>query len=200
MNIAWRVALSGMAMLSGIFAGIPAAKAEIVFLEGGQVSSAEAVYAYQHPSLPSVVFVSPETRQMAILPPSPVFIQPPPLLWRAPSALAIYPPASPAVGFNMSTRPSNRDAATYNLQRAHGFSQDLYNRNTYVSIGTGLVVNPYGYGVYGYGYGAYAPAYPYPPVTGSGGFNQPARPSNRDNAAYSLDRAHGFSMDRYRKP
>lgn len=193
---AWRTSGRLVYVVLATMAGAPA-QAEIVFLENGGVSSAEPAYAYQHPSLRSVVFVSPEARQMAILPPVPVFVQPPPLLWRAPSALPIYPPASLAVGVNASTRPSNRDVAAYHLQRAHTFSQDLYNKNTYINLGSNLTIYPYGYGNY-YGYGAYS--YPYPPVVGTGGFNQPLRPSNRDNAAYSLERAHGFSMDRYRKP
>lgn len=185
----------------GLMAAFVAApvQAEIVFLEGGQVASAEPAYAYQHPSLRSVVFVSPEARQLAILPPAPVFVQPPPLLWRAPSSVfPIYPPASVPVGINASNRPSNRDVATYHLQRAHTFSQDLYNKNTYINLGSNLTIYPYGYGNY-YGYGA-TYSYPYPPVVGTGGFNQPIRPSNRDNAAYNLERAHNFSMDRYRKP
>ena len=34
-----------------------------------------------------------------------------------------YPPAAPG-----STRPSNRDNTTYNLERAHRFSMDAYKR------------------------------------------------------------------------
>jgi hypothetical protein len=40
----------------------------------------------------------------------------------------------------------------------------------------------------------------YPPAASAGGFNQPARPSNRDLNTYNLERAHRFSMDAYRRP
>ncbi|MDP2809902.1 MAG: hypothetical protein Q8O34_07100 [Rhodocyclaceae bacterium] len=170
------------------------AGAEILFLEGGRVASAEPDHAYRHPSLRSVVFVSPETRQMAILPPAPVFIQPPPLLWRVPTPFIVPPPGSVAIGINASTRPSNRDVVNYSLQRAHSFSQNLYDKDTYLSLGASSPLSPYWYSYYG----AFGPAYP--PAAGSGGFNQPARPSNRDITTYHLDRAHRFSMDAYKKP
>jgi hypothetical protein len=180
--------------LSGLMAGLalPAA-AEIVFLDGGQVASTDAEYAYQHPSLRSVVFVSPETRQMAMLPPAPIFLAPPPLLWRSPTAIPLYPPAAIANGLNTGTRPSNQDMANYNLQRAHGFSQQLYYRDTYLLNLGGAAVPLYGYG---YGYGSLGPAYP-PPMTP--GFNQPARPSNQSMNIYHLDRAHRYSLDAYKK-
>lgn len=183
--------------LSGLLAGLalPVA-AEIIFLDGGQVASGDAEYAYQHPSLRSVVFVSPETRQMAILPPAPVFVAQPPLLWRSPTAMPIYPQAAIVNGIYTASRPSNRDVANYSLQRAHSFSQDLHSHDSYVSIGGGstpLLVNGYGYG---YGYGSLGPVYP-PPM--APGFNQPARPSNQNLNIYLMDRAHRFSMDTYKK-
>lgn len=171
--------------------GATPATAEILFVEGGGVASVDTVYAYAHPALRSVVFVSPETRQMAILPPPPVFVQPPPLIWRASSAFPAYPPANPVVAPNAPARPSNRDVTTYNLQRAHGFSQELFYRGTYLNVGaTAPLYFPW--------YGSAMPAYP--PTVGNGGFNQPARPSNRDNTTYNLERAHRFSMDAYKKP
>lgn len=178
--------------LGGLMAGmaLPAA-AEIVFLDGGQVASADTEYAFQHPSLRSVVFVSPETRQMAILPPAPVFIAQPPLLWRSPTAMPLYPPAGILNGLNTTVRPSNRDMANYSLQRAHGFGQELYYRDTYLNLAGGVPL--YGYG---YGYGSLGPAYP-PAMTP--GFNQPARPSNQSMNIYHLERAHRFSMDAYKK-
>ena len=181
------------ACLGGLMAGLalPAA-AEIVFLDGGSVASTDAEYAFQHPSLRSVVFVSPETRQMAILPPAPVFLAQPPLLWRSPTAMPLYPPAGILNGLNTTVRPSNSDMANYNLQRAHAFSQESYYRNNYLNLG-GVGVPLYGYG---YGYGSLGPAYP-PPMTP--GFNQPARPSNQSMNIYHLERAHRFSMDAYKK-
>lgn len=166
------------------------AQAEILFVEGGKVVSADAAYAYQHPSLRSVVFVSPETRQMAILPPIQLFVAPPPLLWRAPTAMPMYPPPMPhSGGINASSRPSNRDLNAYNLQRAHGFGQELFYRDTFLSLGNSSPAL--------YWYGGVGPIYP--PAQPSG-FNQPARPSNRDNTTYNLERAHRFSMDLYKKP
>ena len=171
------------------------AEAEILFLEGGRVAYAEADHAYRLPSLRSVVFASPETRQLAILPPAPVFVQPPPLLWRVPTpSIAPHPSSGAVPGVNVSRRPSNRDAVSYNLQRAHNFSQDLYDKDTYLSLGANSPVSLYWYSYYG----AFGPAYP--PTTGNGGVNQPIRPSNRDVTTYHLERAHRFSMDSYNKP
>lgn len=188
--MAQRILQSWIAAMAGVLAAAPAS-AEILFVEGGGVASLEASYAYAHPALRSVVFVSPETRQMAILPPAPVFVQPPPLIWRAQSAFPAYPPANPSPSFNTPARPSNRDVTTYHLQRAHGFSQELFYRGTYLNLGA---LAP----LYFPWTGSVMPAYP--PVAGSGGFNQPARPSNRDNTTYHLERAHRFSMDAYKKP
>lgn len=169
---------------------MPAA-AEIVFLDGGMVASADAEYAYQHPSLRSVVFVSPETRRMAILSPAPVFLAQPPLLWRSPTVMPMFPPAAIANALNTGARATNQDMTNYNLQRAHAFSQELYYRNNALSlVGTGVPL--YGYG---YGYGSLG-AYP-PPMTP--GFNQPARPSNQSMNIYHLERAHRYSMDAYKK-
>lgn len=158
------------------------AEAEIVFLAGGRVATVDAEYAYAHPTFRSVVFNSPEIRQMAILPPAPVFVAPPPLIWRAPSPFPVYPPAA-ASGFNRTPRPSNRDVTTYHLQRAHSFGQELYYRDGFLNFGN-LTLYPW--------LGSTMPAYP---PTGAAG-----RPSNRDNTTYNLERAHRFSMDAYKKP
>jgi hypothetical protein len=186
--------LAGLALLA-----ISPVRGEIVLLPGGAVATVDPDYAYAHPSFRSLVFASPESRQMAILPPAPVFVAPPPLLWRAAaSPFPVYPPAAYANGPNSPLRPSNRDINTYNLQRAHAFSQQFYDRNTVLGLGG---VSPIygGYGGYGgYLYGGLMPAYP--PAAGTGGFNQPARPSNRDLNTYNLERAHRFSMDAYRRP
>lgn len=176
-----------------VVASFPVA-AEILFLEGGQVAIADPVYVYQHPAFRSVVFATPEARQMAILPPAPVFVQPPPLLWRVPTPFIAPPPASAAAGVDAPSRPSNRDVVSYNLQRAHSFSQKLYDKDTWLSLGATSPLSPYWYSYYG----AFGPAYP--PATGSGGFNQPARPSNRDITSYHVDRAHRFGMGVYKKP
>jgi hypothetical protein len=180
--------LSGL-LLAGMV--LPVA-AEIVFLDGGQVASADTMYAYQHPSLRSVVFLSPETRQVAISPLTSIYLTPQPLLWRSPTAMPLYPPVPIANELNAGAHPSNRDMVNYNLQRAHGFGQELYYRDAYVNLG-GAVTPGYGYG---YGYNNLGPAYP-PPMTP--GFNQPARPSNQSMNIYNLDRAHRYSMDSYKK-
>lgn len=172
----------------------PPATAEIVFLEGGEVASADAQYAYQHPSLRSVVFLTPETRQMAILPPVVMVVPPPPLLWRSPTSMPIYPPVQILGGFNQPVRPSNQDMNNYTLERAHGFSQEVYYKNNGNRLSLGGSGSPYFYG-YGYGYSGYG--IPYPPAQPAG-FNQPARPSNRDMNNYNLQRAHRFSTDSYK--
>jgi hypothetical protein len=183
------IAMMGLAGLLGA-ASLPA-RAEIVFLEGGQVASAEAEYAYQHPSLRSVVFVTPETRQLAILPPPMLVVATPQLLWRAPTAMPAYPPVHVAGTVNQPARPSNQDMNNYTLQRSHGFSQELYYRDSALALSTGGQVSPYFYGYGGYGV-------PYPPAQPAG-FNQPARPSNQSMNVYNLERAHRFSMDLYKK-
>jgi len=164
---------------------VPLAHAEIVLLPG----SGPQPYVHEHPALTSLVFVSPETRAQAMLPPGAVFVPPPPLLMRAPGAMPAYPPASYPPGFNAPARPSNRDSGTYLLQRAHSFSQNLYRADSPLPrLYFGMSVP---------GWMTYGPAYP--PVAPPA-FNQPARPSNRDNTTYNLDRAHTFSRDGYRKP
>lgn len=173
----------GLASVLGGLLTFPAT-AEIVFLDNGQVASVDSAYVYAHPSMRSVVFASPQARAMAILPPVPYFINSPPLLLRAPAPYASYPPVVYQSGINAPLRPSNRDVATYNIERAHSFSQESY----YPENSLRLFALPYGVMPY------------YPPVSGSGGFNQPIRPSNRDNASYSIERAHRFSMDTYKKP
>ena len=175
--------MKSAAFLASLITSI--ASAEIVLPVGG--GQGEASFAYEHPSLRSLVFISPESRQMAILPPSPVFLMTPPLLMRVPATIPAYPPVTGYPGFNVSSHPSNRDTTTYNLQRAHNFSQDVYREG----------VSPYGDQAYGYGWLGYGSNYP---PAAAPGFNQPARPSNRDNTTYNLERAHRFSMDTYRKP
>ncbi|MDO8932785.1 MAG: hypothetical protein Q7U97_10355 [Rhodocyclaceae bacterium] len=184
MNARYPLSARTVAVVAGVLSAT-AASAEILFMEGGNVASVEAGYAFAHPSLRSVVFITPEARQMAILPPAPVFIQPPPLLWRVPSPFPQYPPAGTAAALNASSRPSNRDVTTYHLQRAHGFSQELFYRDTYLNLGTPAYPT--------YWNNSLMPAYP-PPAPGS------SRPSNRDNTTYNLERAHRFSMDAYKKP
>jgi len=179
-------------VLAGMLVGVSLpAGAEIVFLEGGQVASAEADFAYQHPSLRSVVFVTPETRQLAILPPPMLVVAAPPLIWRAPTGMPAYPPVYASGTFNQPARPSNQDMNNYTLQRSHGFSQELYYRDSALALSTGGQVSPYFYGYGGYGV-------PYPPPQPAG-FNQPARPSNQSMNIYNLERAHRFSMDLYKK-
>lgn len=169
-------------------ASLGAVRAEIVIGEAN--GKAEDRY-YAHPTLRSLVFVSPETRSQAILPPSPVFVPAAPLIFRAPgSPLLPYPPQTP-LAFNRSGTPTNRDIAIYSLERAHAFSQNLYRRNgvTFAhpgSVSPFLWASPYVYGWI---------LTPYPP-TAQGS----SHPSNRDNAIYNIERAHRFSQDAYRQP
>lgn len=173
----------------GLFASAPL-QAEIILLEGNQAVSVDSSYAYAHPRMRSVVFSSPQYRDMAILPPTPYFMATPPLLMRAPGPLIAYPPVVYQAGINYPLRPSNRDVTTYNLARAHAFSQGAYSSGAYANypVSPFLYASPYSTMPY------------YAPVIQSGGFNQPARPSNRDNTTYNLERAHRFSMDAYKKP
>lgn len=141
---------------------------------------------YAHPSIRSLMFVSPEARAQAILPPPPVFVAPAPLIWRPPGALPIYPPAPPP-GFNRSGAPGNRDLAAYNLARAHAFSQNLYRHDGNARIWYGPTRSD--------DWRWLGDPLLYPPL--APGLNHPG---NRDNTSYLLDRAHRFSQDAYRKP
>ena len=173
----------------GLLSTLPVS-AEIILLDGDKAVSVEPSYAYAHPRLRSVVFSSPQYREMAILPPDPYFMGTPPLLMRAPMPFIPYPPAVYPSGINYPARPSNRDVTTYNLARAHAFSQEYYHPGAY----SGYAASPFLYA------SPYSTMPYYPPVNRAVGFNQPARPSNRDNTTYNLERAHRFSMDAYRKP
>ena len=164
--------------------------AEIVVLEGNKTVAADSAYVYAHPSLRSLVFASTEAREMAILPPAPYFLSAPPLLLRAPAPYAAYPPVIYQSGVNATARPSNRDLTTYNMGRAHAFSQELYYPGTAIELNAGPVYYASPISIMPY----------YPPAIKTGGFNQTARPSNRDNTTYNLERAHRFSMDAYKKP
>lgn len=181
--------IAGVTLLVAITAG-SGSRAEIVIQE----SAGKEVEYYAHPALRSLVFVSPTARAQAILPPAPAYVPPPPLIWRAPGITPLAPP--PAIVFTRPGAPSNRDLAAYGVARAHAFSQDLYRRN---GVGSG---NVWWYGPVNGGWlwlGAptaglwLTPAYP-PPAPGA------SHPSNRDNAAYLIDRAHRFSQDAYRRP
>lgn len=186
-GMGWFCVLS--AFLSGLV-GSPVL-AEIILLDSGKAVSVESAYVYTHPALRSLVFSSPQSRDMAILPPAPYFLSSPPLLMRAPAPYLdylAYPPAVYQSGINSPVRPSNRDVTSFNISRAHAFSQKQYYSNN--ETDTPTVLYSWSYGALPY----------YPPTNASGGFNQPARPSNRDNATYNLERAHRFSRDAYKKP
>lgn len=152
----------------------------------------QADFQFGHPMLHFLVFSSAETRGQAILPPAPVFVAPPPLIWRAPSFMPPYPPATPT-GFNQPGAPSNRDIATYSLARAHAMGQNLYDRRNNAWIApTGAAPSVLSWPPpYSWSWGVN----PYPPVAPG-----QTHPSNRDNASYLIDRAHRFSQDAYRKP
>lgn len=109
-----------------IFLAAFSAQAEIVILDGDKGVSVESSYIYVHPRLRSVVFVSQQYRDMAILPPAPYFIASPPLLMSAPMPFITYPITVYQSSINYPGRPSNRDNTTYNLERAHRFSMDEY--------------------------------------------------------------------------
>lgn len=148
-------------------------------------------FAYEHPFLRFLVFSSPETRGQAILPPAPVFVAPPPLIWRAPGATPPYPPAMPPA-FNRGSAPSNRDLASYSLARAHAMGQGFYRRDNGwpLSLYYGPTTSWYGTPLYG-GW----TLSPYPPAAPGA-----SHPSNRDNANYLIERAHQYSQDAYRTP
>lgn len=158
----------------------PCAHAELIVVDR---DVAPQSVVYEHPALRSVVFLTAESRGQAILPPSPVFVAPPPLIYRAPGPLMPpYPPATWS-GFNRPGAPSNLDVVNYSLARAHAMSQNLYRRDgVSIYFGPNPWLTPY-------------PWSSYPPIPAG-----QSHPSNRDNTLYLLDRAHRFSQDAYRKP
>jgi len=153
----------------------------------------DAAYIYQHPTLRSLVFISPQARQMAILPPPPVFLPTPPLLWRAPSQKSGYPSAAviTAGQLNAPARASNLDLTTYHLLRANAVSQEQFHKAVLLNFNAG---SPAAFYVYDVGWLGYSNLYPPPQQAG---FNQPARASNNDLTRHHLERAHRFSQDRY---
>lgn len=158
----------------------PASRAELL-VAGRSVASEY----YSHPSLRSLVFVTPETRAQAILPPAPVFVAPAPLIWRAPSGALPSPPAT-LPGFNRSGAPANRDLAAYSVARAQAMRQDLHRKNgAIIWFGPVYPDDWFWFGASPY----YSP--PAPGLT---------RPGNRDNARQLVERAHRFSQDAYHKP
>lgn len=169
-----------------------AAQAEIVLLDDGRAFSVDSSYQHAHPRLSSLVFVSPQARDFTLWPSVSYFVPGAPLLLGVAPPQIAYPPAIYRGGIHPTASPSNRDNVSYSLARAHAFSQDAYSKDSYLRASSpDYSVRPYAAS------GFY---YPYAPVNATGGFNQPARPSNRDNTSYNLDRAHRFSMDAYKKP
>jgi hypothetical protein len=179
-------------LLIGCSAMLVACGASAELLISDSSMEPQTDYQFGHPMLHFLVFSSPETRGQAILPPAPVFVAPPPLIWRASGIMPPYPPASPT-GFNQPGSPSNRDIAGYSLARAHAMGQNLYDRRNnawapLVSPNPSALAWPT---PYAWSWGTT----PYPPVAPG-----QTHPSNRDNASYLLERAHRFSQDAYRKP
>ncbi len=169
-----------------------AAQAEIVLLDDGRAFSVGSSYQHAHPRLSSLVFVSSHARDFALWPSVSYFVPGAPLLLGGALPQITYPPAIYRSGIHPTASPSNRDNVSYSLARAHAFSQDGYDKDSYLRASSP-------------GYNTWLNAangfyYPYAPVNAAGGFNQPVRPSNRDNTSYNLDRAHRFSMDAYKKP
>lgn len=163
----------------------------------GVPPAAGDMYRYQHPSLRSLVFSSPESRGQAILPPSPYFVPPPTLIWRAPGSAPIYPYVVQPPGYNRPGNLSAAELARYNLARAQAMRQGLYKKNT-LWLGYSGMYYPNAYmWPAPYAWGWVAP--PYAPLTPPAATGQ-SHPSNRDNASYLIDRAHRFSTDAYRKP
>ncbi len=177
-----RSVVAAFALMMAVVFGSTRVVAEVLIMD-----SADDMGYHGHPVLRSLVFISPETRAQAILPPAAVFVAPAPLIWRAPGTISVYPPPSP-LGFNSPGSPSNRDVVSYNLARAHAFSQNLYRRDG--EAGNRLWFGPFR----GNAWSVLGDPLLYPPL--APGLNHP---SNRDNSSYLLERAHRFSQDDYRK-
>lgn len=179
-----------------LFAGLPAS-AEIIVVDTSRAPQTEVEFGFQHPAMSSLFFVSPQTRRIAMLPAGEHHVELAEPLWRAPGLLPPYVPPRPDGGVGSSVLPSALDSAAYSLDRAHAFSANFYDKDNRLFIGhaRSIVFQPSGAVPYA-GYYRYGVAYPPPQPTG---FNQPSRPSARDSATYTLERAHRFSQDGYRE-
>ena len=138
---------------------------------------------YSHPRLRSLVFLTPESRGQAILPPARVFIPPAPLIWRPASGVPPYPPST-LPGFNQSGTPSNRDLAAYNAASAQAFRHERPIRSG-SSVWFGPLYRDNGFWL--------SPS-PLNPTWSQG----TRRPSNAENARNQLERAHRYSTDDHR--
>ena len=171
------------------------ASAEIILLDDGRaisVNSLNSPYPAPNPQAASLAFAPPQARDTVLSPTGIYFFSGAPTLVGGFAPYIAYPPVIYRSGIHPTANPSNRDNVSYSLTRAHAFSQDLYDKDTDNRAAPRWSGNwPYASGM------SY---YPYAPVNATGGFNQPMRPSNRDNTTYSLDRAHRFSRDDYKKP
>lgn len=186
LQIAWR-AVARMLWAVSLLAACPA-HATLLILD----TSVDAEY-HAHPSLRSLVFVSPEARSLTFMPPAPVFVMPGPLIYRPPSALS--PHASPPLPESgRAAVPQNWGGSAYHIDRAREYRLGpqqseapsiyfYYGGSGYPSASTTRVAPSYGYPPWGW-------VSPYPPLeTGK------AHPSNRDNARHNLERARRYSKD-----
>ncbi|KOR29280.1 hypothetical protein TI03_02695 [Achromatium sp. WMS1] len=200
-------------------------------------SPVSAEITFPHPELGSIVFTSPHTQQTGIQPAEPIFVHPSSPTSSKPITAAVPQPTIqnwwwshvPSGSYhnnqsdtvNVSPYPSNQDVTSYNIQRAHNFSQNLYRNNDahrdnaatypywfyYGGGAFGGLSYPANYPPYypysGYPYpgsGYYFPYYPPPRPTDGNGINQSSMPSNSDVTSYNIDRAHRFSADGYKAP
>ena len=183
-------------LLAALAAGFAPVHAEVVIDEMATVETSPAEY-YPQPSVPSIVFVSPEAREagMTWLPSGTPFTPRPALL------LPIQPqPGSPAapgrlVPFNTSlAHPPASFMAAANLAAAHAYRSG--------APGGTCPQDPlwsfrFGFGaVYPLGNNCWLNPY-VPLVAAPAGFNQPGdRLPDAANAARQLERAHNYRFNR----
>lgn len=164
-------------MLSGLAVLLAASGAHAELLIEDRSVTSEY---YSHPRLRSLVFLTPESRGQAILPPAPVFIAPPPLIWRPAGGVPPYPPNTLS-GFNHSGTPSNSDLAAYNAARA----QALRHERSF-SSGSSVWFGPH-YRDNGF--------WLTPSPLNTTLSQRTIRPSNAENARNQIERAHRYTRD-----
>lgn len=186
---AWPVLLLGVCAAWG---GL--AHAELVFEESAAGANAPEA-RYPHPGVPSIVFVSPEARELGTswLPStSPVILRPPVVLntqqqqLQAPVAAAT---TRSLMAANSGTTVPNTVAANASLNMAHAYRFNLLDCAPGWALRFGIA--------FGSRSCSFNPYFPYVIAPQQPGFNRPAdRLTNPANAARAVDQAHDYRFRR----
>jgi hypothetical protein len=190
----WRMSRTRWVLVGAALtiAGIGTAAGEVVLDQ--DASGAESPAYYANPSVPSIVFVSPEAREagMEWLPSNTPFVPVAPLILRAqPQAGGTFVPNRPPAFGSVPAHPPNILAANAAVNAAHAYKFGLGDN---VACPQSFLFN------FGIGFGnsllggRNCFATPFLPLAvAPPGFNRPTdRPSNAAAAARAVDQAHRY--------